>query len=46
MRFAGTTASVSLTFYKWKSIYGGLDVQQLANMKELQKGIRVVGAHA
>ncbi|WP_410492783.1 transposase [Chryseobacterium sp. VAUSW3] len=34
------------TFYKWKSKYGGLDVQQLAKMKELQKGIRVVGAHA
>jgi hypothetical protein len=34
------------TFYKWKSKYGGLDVQQLPKMKELQKGIRVVGAHA
>ncbi|WP_442905664.1 transposase [Kaistella sp.] len=34
------------TFYKWKSKYGGLDVQQLPKMKELQKCIRVVGAHA
>ena len=34
------------TFYKWKSKYGGLDVQQLPKMKELQKCIRVVRAHA
>ena len=25
------------TFYKWKSKYGGLDVQQLSKMKELEK---------
>ncbi|QCX53795.1 transposase [Elizabethkingia sp. JS20170427COW] len=25
------------TFYKWKSKYGGLDVQQLTKMKELEK---------
>ena len=25
------------TFYKWKSKYGGLDVQQLSKMKELDK---------
>lgn len=25
------------TFYKWKSQYGGLDVQQLSKMKELEK---------
>lgn len=25
------------TFYKWKSQYGGLDVQQLTKMKELEK---------
>ncbi|WP_332024964.1 transposase [Kaistella sp.] len=31
------------TFYKWKSKYVGLDVQQLPKMKELQKCIRVVG---
>ena len=25
------------TFYKWKSKYGGLDVQQLSKMKEMEK---------
>jgi len=25
------------TFYNWKSKYGGLDVQQLSKMKELEK---------
>ena len=25
------------TFYKWKSKYGGLDVQQLTKMRELEK---------
>ncbi len=25
------------TFYKWKNKYGGLDVQQLSKMKELEK---------
>lgn len=25
------------TFYKWKSKYGGLDVQQLSKMKELER---------
>lgn len=25
------------TFYKWKSKYGGLDMQQLTKMKELEK---------
>ena len=25
------------TFYKWKSKYGGLDVQQLSKMRELEK---------
>ena len=25
------------TFYKWKSKYGGLDLQQLSKMKELEK---------
>ncbi|MBP9675087.1 MAG: transposase [Bacteriovoracaceae bacterium] len=25
------------TFFKWKSKYGGLDVNQLAKMKELEK---------
>ena len=28
------------TFYKWKSKYGGLDVQQLSKMKELEKNFR------
>ena len=25
------------TFYKWKSKYGGLEVQQLSKMKEMEK---------
>ena len=25
------------TFYKWKGKYGGLDVQQLSKMKEMEK---------
>lgn len=25
------------TFYKWKSKYGGLDIQQLSKMKEMEK---------
>ena len=25
------------TFYKWKSKYGGLDVQQLSKIKEMEK---------
>ena len=25
------------TFYKWKSKYGGLDVQQISKMKEMEK---------
>lgn len=25
------------TFYKWKSKYGGMDVQQLSKMKEMEK---------
>jgi len=31
------------TIYKWKSKYGGLDVQQLAKMKELQKVYEYLG---
>ncbi|MBV2165168.1 MAG: transposase [Kaistella sp.] len=31
------------TFYKWKSKYGGLDVQQLPKMKELQKVSQYLG---
>lgn len=37
MRSAGSMASASQHFYKWKSKYGGLDMQQLTKMKELEK---------
>jgi len=46
MRFAGNTVTVSLLFINGTANMADWMYSNSLKMKELQKGIRVVGAHA